>query len=213
MTLPRELVTVCYEDQRGENRQFRLHDLLLTYICEREVQLKLQRWQLEGYVGKRPMKGVTGLLKAACDEVELVAPDCHPVVAVFDSDRIRGALGLPGDASRAAVEAAIIQRCVTQGKLRVVLLERNMETVLRAVQACLPAPTHVAAAGSGAQTRVKPSRLTRDLLLARMAKSGEEGMRQARKALLERVPSLGLLVETVEGLLAEQLGVAPARDT
>ena len=135
--MAKAVVTVLYEDQRGPRQGFGLHMLVKACVFD---AINGQRQWLEGEALKdfRPLKGAPALLRACREEVELIAPDGHSVVAVFDNDQIRRLLALPRNATAARVEQEIRKGCRASSGLFIVLLEQNTESVIKAAAKCDP---------------------------------------------------------------------------
>lgn len=129
-------ITVLYEDQRGPRQGFGLHALVKACVFD---AVNGERHRVEGMLSDhRPLKGVQALLKACREDIDLIAADGRSVVAVFDDDAIREQLKLPHTATDAQVEREILKGCRAPAQLLVVLLKRNMESVIVAAAACDP---------------------------------------------------------------------------
>jgi hypothetical protein len=136
--MAKAVVTVLYEDQRGQRQQgFGLH--MLVKACVFDAINGQRRWlEEEALKDFRPLKGAPSLLRACREEIELIAPDGHSVVAVFDNDQIRRLLALPRNATAARVEQEIRKGCRASSSLFIVLLEQNTESVIKAAAKCDP---------------------------------------------------------------------------
>jgi hypothetical protein len=179
-------IAVLYEDQLATSkpRSFGPHVLVLTCVAD---QLQRPREPLERHVDGHPCKGI-GRLLAPCREPILA--DRHArVIAVCDDDRVREHLKLPAAACKMDVRGAIALSVGTS-PLQAVLLVRNLETVLDAVQQVL---------GLGPLTS-KPSPLQRDGVLLRLAYRGTPDQ---RLDLMRRVPSLAYLVDKLARAIVE----------
>lgn len=216
MTKRQRVVTVCYEDRGGDRKEFGLHNLLLACLEDRRTAANkvhlLDRWILAQCVEKQPKKGDSRLLQAVCRRLEVTAPDCHSVVALFDDDQVRRLLGMKGEATGESVVSEIRRRSAAASpgsrldKLQVVLLERNMETVLREAASALQAAGLPSEHAAKVKRGHKPKPDVRDALLGDLAKRGQtEGeqaaRRQVRASVLKRIPSLEALVALVDSLL------------
>jgi len=86
------LATILYEDEArgGETKEFGPHNLIVACVADRCGRTI---WDLKQQIDGRPMKGCSKVIKES-GNVELIAPDCHPVVMLLDDDQIRRQLGL-----------------------------------------------------------------------------------------------------------------------
>jgi hypothetical protein len=119
--------------------------------------------------------------------VDDIAADGRPVVAVFDNDRIRRLLKLPATATDTRVLQEILKG-TTSDRLHVILLNRNMESVIKAAHECDP---------SIGQERVelalkKKDRLERDAILTRL--TGPQ-FRSVRDCIRDKLPSFQALID------------------
>ncbi len=178
-------VTVLYEDQRGPRQGFGLHALVKACVFD---AINGERHRVEGMLSDhRPLKGVQALLKACREEIDLIAADGRRVVAVFDDDAIREQLKLPHTAADALVEREIRKGCRAPERLLIVLLKRNMESVIVAAAACDPGLD-----AKRIDRAVKHKELLeRDAILTELSR---ERARPLRDCVLGRMPSLQLLV-------------------
>lgn len=178
-------VLVLYEDSPGALPvAFGPHRFVLQCLADR---LGLPWWELGGLVLGQPKKG-NSQLRRACREARLYDLN-RVVIAVYDDDRIRTMLGVAADACIQQVTGALRKEAVRPERLRVVLLERNIDDVVRAVQACR--------AAEGVQHR-KPTPDERDLILKDAATPAN---RHVRECVLQRVPSLAYLVDKLAATL------------
>lgn len=131
---------VLYEDSRGGGGDFGPHELLASLAAdERGVDV----YAVLRATKAMPMKGVGNLLKAVkdLDRLQSFAPSGAPILLVVDGDKIRDHLKLPPNAAAATVESVIRGRCNQPDRLRVALLEDNVESVIEAVRDCDQPPT------------------------------------------------------------------------
>jgi hypothetical protein len=144
----------------------------------------------------RPLKGAPKVLAACRDDLTDLVADGRTVIAVFDDDKIRSLLQLPPGASDERVEQAIRAAPSASGALVIVLLKRNLESVIAAVRHCAP--------------ELDPARVERALkhkdLLARdtvLIAVSRAAMQRVRACILEQVPSLQTLVDRIVTALAQ----------
>lgn len=127
-------ILVIYEDARAAAGEFGPHELILGCVGD-EVGKRVH--ELRQHVRGIPMNGVPKVLAALTDADRLrgLAPGGIPILALIDADRIRNHIpqGLRGAAD---LEAAIRSRFSEPERLTVVLLDRNLETVIVAIGDC-----------------------------------------------------------------------------
>lgn len=177
-------VVILYEDQGGLRNQFGLHDLVVAMVND---QLDNDFWRLRSGALKdgRPSKGNAKLLKRLAEprELERLMGGGRPVVAVFDADK------------PPCTEQELRQYEAANPLLHIVLLDRNLETVLKAAADCEPglSPELVTSA-----VRHKDHN-ARDRLLLKVAHG--EHLRDVRDCMGGKVPSLRHLCERVAALV------------
>jgi hypothetical protein len=192
------LVTILYEDQRGDTQGFGLHAFVKACVFD---VMNGERHAIEGALKDgRPLKGAGNLLRACREEIDLIAPDGRHVVAVFDDDKIRGLLKLPGSAPAERVHKEILKGCRAPGELSVALLKDNMESVIDAAGICAPTID---------KKRIERASKNKDLLErdAILTELSRERERPARACILKEMPSLAALIE----LLCKTLRAASHR--
>ncbi|MCP3144369.1 hypothetical protein [Pyxidicoccus xibeiensis] len=180
-------VCVLYEDQRGPRQGFGLHALVKA--CVADGLASQERHFIEAALRDyRPLKGYANVLKACREELEDIAPDGRPVIAVFDNDKIRHLLKLAKTAPDERVEQEIRKGSPPSGRLSIVLLKQNMESVLTAAHACYPSidPKRIELA------TVKKDLLERDAILSSVT---SEQLRAVRDCILQQLPSFRALVD------------------
>lgn len=188
-------LTILYEDCRGQLLNFGLHKLVMACVFDR---LNGEAHLLYGAVRDYQAKGDANLLRKCCHDVEEIAPDGHPVVAVFDNDRIRRLLGLPTTTSDADVKAAIKSRKTSAGSMEVALLKENTESLLRSAQHC-----GVDISADLVERAVERKELNaRDVIFGRVANPEKRALRDC---VLEKNDSLGELVRCLSSLLMPRL--------
>lgn len=179
-------VCVLYEDQRGPQRSFGLHEL--AKACVRDRLEARPRHEIDQALNDcRPLRGDSNVLKKLHEDVDNIAADGRPVVAVFDNDRIRRLLKLPAKATDAQVLQEI-RKGTSSDRFHVILLNRNLESVIKAAHECDP---------SISQERLdlaikKKDRLERDAILAGL--TGAQ-FRAVRDCIREKLPSFQELVD------------------
>jgi hypothetical protein len=191
-------VCVLYEDQRGPTKGFGLHELVKA--CVGDALPEHPRWRINAALEDcRPLKGSAKLLEACRRDIDLIANDDRRVVAVFDHDRIHQLLRLPKNASDKQIVQTILAGGKKAHRLSIVLLKRNMESVLQAAAQCDE---------SIALDRIKRAvqhkdPLERDAILNELS---SERARSVRDCILDQVPSLRTLIEVLSTQLTRPKG-------
>lgn len=172
--------TVLYEDRAapGNPKEFGPHNLVLALVADALSRDFYSRAFRESVTGL-PMKSNGKVWKACRENLSLLTRTGRSVVAVIDADRVAEMLGPPRPACRRAVLERLRAPCPDSQLLHFVLLEQNLETVLRAITG---------------DDWVDKDVLQRDRLLNRVA---YEWTRQQRKTLRAR-PELGSLCRLVD---------------
>ena len=186
--MSRGAVTILYEDQRGPRQGFALHALVKA--CVFDAINGERRWiEEEALKDYRPLKGDGNLLRTCREEIDLIAADGRSVVAVFDDDHVRQLLKLPQNATPNRVEEEIKKWCVAPDRLFVILLERNIESVVEAASACDPTLDRDRVARA-----LRKDLLERDAIFMELSR---ERARPTRECILSKLPSLKRLVAVV----------------
>ena len=129
-------VTVIYEDRRSQVPEYGPHKFLMACVRDRSIQ-EHPDLVLGDRVRARVAKGNSKLLKYLMD-LNTDEPDGRQVVAIFDDDKIRDLAGLPGDACKAETIKTLRSKMDAPARVTLVLLARNIESVLEAIQRCAP---------------------------------------------------------------------------
>lgn len=184
------LVKIMYEDQQAADASdLGLHLLVSRCVLER-LGWRDERWyELRRHLIGQAKKGDAKLLAACQNPNE--ARNFRHVFAVFDDDQVRAIkpLALSPSACKLQVRTAILATSPYRNDLGVVLLGRNMESVVTAVQRC-----------KGLEAAQKKLKLPeRDAVLASIAWRRED--EPLRACVLQAVPSLEYLVERLAKIL------------
>lgn len=170
-----KVALVIYEDSRGENGDFGPHELLMSLVAD---DIAGDFWKIRQACACVPANGITKALAAVASLSRfrgLTKPGA-PILAVFDNDAIREKLSLPSGATEAQVIGAIRNRCDQPGRLTIVLLQQNTETLVDAEADCAGSP----------RPRKGPNE--RDMALLRVARDATR--RSIRDCIRQRVPSI-----------------------
>ncbi|MFT3768721.1 MAG: hypothetical protein QM820_25020 [Minicystis sp.] len=194
------VLTILYEDARGQTKGFGLHTLVKACVFD---AMNGDRHRVEAALADaRPLKGVQNVLRACREDIDLIAADGRTVVAVIDNDAIRHHLRLPRTATDAEVDQAIKKGCRAPDRLHVILIKQNTESVLEAAAACDP----TLEAKRVERAIAHKDLLERDAILTEISR---ERSRPTRDCVLGRMPSLGALVEVLCKMLRPKPPPAP----
>lgn len=185
------MLIVLYEDQLApQQKRFGPHELLIACLADDGVVSVRER------LDPRPCKGAEKVVAFLTSPrlADRLAGDT--LLAVFDGDRLPfTALGLARSASVAEFTATLKDRCPAAG-LRVFVLERNLEDLLRAAQGCERRPD----SDPQYQRAISQKKLLdRDIILNRIAQSP---VREVRDCVRERMPSFEGLVKSLAEILS-----------
>lgn len=175
--------TVLWEDQRGPTNNFGPHELLLALVYDvKDGDPHRLRKVIEG----RQMKGDSKVLKSFREGGADIACDGRHLIAVFDDDRVRNLLHLRGDTTEAEVVEKIRKDATAPpDRSSIVLLKRNVETIIEAAGGCDPSLNPATLGKAKAKDR-----LARDQILTHVAWHSD---RRVRDCVVEAVPSLAEL--------------------
>lgn len=129
------LATVLYEDTMlpGAGGSYPLHDLVMRFV---EDQINGQTWRLQKLISKNARKGIGNVLKDI-EKTSLLAGSGELFLLV-DRDEIAAQVQLPHSATDDCVVEELRRRSDAPSKLHPFFLYRNLEDLLRHVQACDP---------------------------------------------------------------------------
>jgi hypothetical protein len=175
-------VIVLYEDQRqAKTSSFGPHELVKACVFDR---VDGDRDKFEAALREyRPLKGNSRVLEH-CRRLDRIATRGQHVIAVFDGDQMWRILNLPKSVSSKEIAQTVKGLSDLPDKLTVVLLDKNVESLLSAAMKCSP----VIAARYSSENLKSP--LMRDRILGIAAR--EPSLRQQ---LLAEVPSLATLCD------------------
>jgi len=191
-------VAILYEDSRGPDRSFTFHDLVVRAVADRKGLPEEAVWALSKRVKAMPRKGNGNVLAEIRDPERLgrllTRSPGYFVVAVFDRDK-SAELAKSGTLTCVAgVTGALLHGVRASASVKVVLLDRNLETVVAAVRSADPNRI------DGEELRMatlRKNRSSRDLIFSKAASS-----RRIRDALRVSVPSFAYLVDQIAARLA-----------
>lgn len=125
---------VLYEDSRGAKGQFGPHEFFLGCVAD---ATGLSIYSLKDQVRAYPVNGVSKLLGhlRELDELDHLAPRGAPILAILDEDRASEHAPINGMSSTDAA-AKLVADSSAPTRLKVVLLERNLESVVEALDQC-----------------------------------------------------------------------------
>jgi hypothetical protein len=124
---------ILYEDQRNGNQGFGLHDFVCQSVEDR-IQSGMSIYELRNRIVAVPKKGA-GNLRNACregEDIDLLKRSYRKIFALFDQDRFGKLLNLGGNPCRQQLKSEFRRQC-TAPELELVLLNRNIESVIRTI--------------------------------------------------------------------------------
>jgi len=187
-------VTILYEDQLNKSTrpdEFGPHLLLIACVWD-EIDGAYHELA-KAMKDCRPMKGSSKLLSTCKEDIEDIIGDGRNAVAVFDRDRATELLNLHRESTDEEIIRSIMEACGVPGRLHVLLLGENIESLLRAAGKC---------DRSISQGRIEEAlrkRLNaRDLVFRAVSKQDK---RDIRNCIQEEVPSFREIVKQAIQLL------------
>ena len=193
------VVTVVYEDQgaKGQIRNFGPHRLLCAAIADQMSSdaAPLTIRDIDSRVNAVLKKGNGNVLRACRRDLHLLTRTGSPVIAVLDSDKIVKLVGLSGTPCRTSILEHFRQGCEPADLLHIVLLERNIETLVQAIGARNAADRDLV------NKALAKSLVARDSLFNKIANNA--AARDTRDALAVDVPSFGRLRDLVVAILQQ----------
>jgi len=205
--IKRPLVTLLYEDARGQIPGFGLHKLIVASVWDK-VGGNAERFVLEKALDYRCMKGVERIIAVCRNDLENIARDGRQVAAIVDEDVIREKLRMPASASVTEIADRLRDECPpsVREQLVVFVLQRNTETVLRATRDCINEQGLDLLEAGLVDRALRKELLARDQVLNRVA---QQAHAPVRHCILTKVPSLSALVAWLSescGQLAKHSG-------
>lgn len=183
------MITVLYEDQCSQPKNFGLHNLVLASLAADQPTVPPNN--LRHKVVGIPKKGDNKLKRVLEQELARLC-NRGPVVAVFDNDKIRRLMNLDKQACKREVLTAL-ERCFQAGgNAAIVLLEQNAEDLLRASCQVL----------NRKYPDEKPTPPERDRILNQAAGKSSGDLDRIRKAM----PSFDRLIRKIGDLLRNPPG-------
>jgi hypothetical protein len=181
-------VTVLYEDSAADGvvSNYGLHVFVRQCVGD---ELGVDGWRLSHLEGN-PRRGSARIREDCRRNPPRFVRDGRPAFAVYDADRLPALLDLPASACKPALKAVLLDECPWRGQLRVVVLERNLETVLRVLRECDP---QLADEPTWTRAIERKFLADRDVIFSRAARS-TPARRLLRACARERMPSLDYLV-------------------
>ena len=184
MTVRAPVAVVLYEDAMRK-KEFAPHRFVCACIGDQgRTELAVLNAALRPY----PTNGVDALLQAV-RRADKIATRGEHMIALVDGDRVRRHLGLSGDAPHSQIEGGFASEAPRGVRFRLFVLERNLETVLSAIESCFVAHRSIAQPASVARQKDIQKR---DLAFRGASK---RELRDERRCVLERVPSFGRFVQ------------------
>lgn len=190
----RLVASVLYEDRRSLQKGFGLHDLVVA--CVADLLHKSPWREIEKEFEAVPLKGNGNVLRAVRDETEWRTRG-RALVAFVDRDQVkRLSKDADGRLDHESCGRVLAEQFRNGKPATVVLLDGNVETIVRAAGEALKRPE-----GKIEEAVKTKDRTLRDSILIEAADASDPGVRQA---ILGQVPSLQRLVRIL-AKLAEQV--------
>lgn len=187
-------VTILYEDQLNKStrpEEFGPHLLLIACVWD-EIDGKHHELA-KAMKDCRPMKGSSKLLGTCKKDIEDITRDGRNALAVFDRDRAAHLLHLPRESSDEDIISSIMEACGLPERLYVLLLEENIESLIRAAGECDRSISREKIAKALCKKMNE-----RDLVFRAVFKQDK---RDIRNCILEEVPSFREIVKQAIQLL------------
>jgi hypothetical protein len=181
--------TVFYEDSAaGPIKEYGPHMLVCACVAD---HLGKNVFDVLDFVDPVPSNGGSNLRKE-CKRVPptRIVADGRRAFALYDADKIHEELKRPPATRKRDIADLLRKECAWGERLEVVLLTRNLETVLDAI--CALQPT--IATAETRELAVRKKRLNERDIVLRAAAFSDKALRDA---LLVQVPSLGCLVTRI----------------
>ena len=166
-------------------RAYGPHQFVVRCVAD---DLARPAWELHKSLLAIPRRGNGNLLRDIRNNPSRFASDGRPAFAVFDGDQLPELLSRPRGTCRTALKADLLKDCAWAGQLHVVILERNLESLLRAVLQCAP---EAADERTRALALDRKSLAERDVILNRVAR---EARRNVRDCVRQAMPSFDYLI-------------------
>ncbi len=179
-------VKLLCEDSRASREEFVFAEVVAQLICDR---LGCDRWdpQIRRGFTAEALNGASNV-KRACDDARRFRDAIH-VIVLYDEDEIRPLFALPSNACRQQIRQEAARASSFSAQLTVVLLQRNLETILKTICDLTPIDPQIKQ-----QALVRKRLNARDIILKKALDLSPQG-RSLRDRLTELSPSLAYLVE------------------
>lgn len=190
------LVTVLYEDSKI-GKEFPLHKLVMRIV---EDEINGQTWKLLKLVDDNPRNGIDNVLRdvraaslTAGPGSLFVLADRDVLIQHVNQNARPGEARLANTATDEEIAAAVQATAgEAADRVRVFLLQPNMEGLIRAIESCAPGqwPEDVARAKS-------KDRISRDFVLVEAAKAGMAALRTCIRSHQPGLEALALALAKV----------------
>jgi hypothetical protein len=192
------LVTVLYEDSKI-GKEFPLHKLVMRIV---EDEINGQTWKLLKLVDDNPRNGIDNVLRdvraaslTAGQGSLFVLADRDVLIQHVNQNARPGEARLANTATDEEIAAAVQATAgEAADRVRVFLLQPNMEGLIRAIQACAPGqwPDDISQA-----LPPKKDRISRDIVLVEAAKAGMAALRACIRSHQPGLEALALALAEV----------------
>lgn len=194
-------VTVLYEDRRGDDKDFGLHDFVCQCVIDRlgwtsKTFYDIRKTVIQGV----PAGGDSNLRKKCQQDLKALADRNIRVFALYDEDKAARLVKLVGQPCRPLICERLSEGCEPAAKLEIVLLRRNTETVIEAIRDSGLTKIQDSVFKEALRKR-RNSRNMRDRIFTRCAR---ELAINVRSQLLTRLPDIDRLVARLVACLGQE---------
>lgn len=128
------MLAVLYEDRRGSRKDFGFHLFICRCVLDRSPGLAVNMFQLSKTVEAIPLKGNGNVFGKCKKDLKKLADRCQRVFAVYDQDKVNELLNLKGPQCRGTLKAGLAAPCEPKEALEVILINRNLESVIETIR-------------------------------------------------------------------------------
>ncbi len=186
------MLAVLYEDSQGERDGFGLHHVICRCVLDRLPGIGRDVYHLKNQVVKGiPLNSNNKVLRKCRQDLKRLSDSCRKIIAVYDQDRLSNLLQWKGLQCRSLFRAELAKGCEPKEYLEIVLINRNLESVIETIRDSGLA-TFVAADIFAKALDKKQD--DRDRLFIKCA---EQSTKDLRDKLLELLPDVSRLVAKI----------------
>ncbi len=129
------MLIVLYEDQQGPRNGFGFHRFVCQYVLDTRPALANDVYHLEKHViFANPCKGNGNLRRKCRDDLPDLSQRLRKVFAVYDQDKLNTLLKLEGEQCRRTLRDKLAESCEPKSHLEIVLIKKNLESVIEIIR-------------------------------------------------------------------------------